>query len=433
MRLIKSLIISLLFCAGACASAQNIREQQLADPEKTTGVYYLYPEPVQGYTKPPRGYKPFYISHYGRHGSRYMSKESDYTETLEILGKAAEANALTDLGKDVYERAKVMCAEAKDRSGELSPKGGMQHRGIAERMYMNHPKLFKGKAEVNSQSTQVLRCVLSMAAFTERLKEMNPHIRIRRESGVRPTRTLNFLTGVPDNGVDPEYKDYLKNGRWTEEVTAWENTQMPAERFTKAIFSDMEYASGIDVRGLMNGLLGYARSVRNTEADFTFDDVFTPEELYLGSVADNYILYSKFGPSPMNAGYPRYLAALLLKEIIGKADAAAAGDGPAADLRFGHDGNLMALLNIMAVDGCTASCGNPADAAEQWPVYQITPMAANLQMVFFRKGDDIIVKFLHNERETKIPIESIDGVHYRWHDVRAFYMGILDTLEKPKL
>ncbi len=423
----------MLICAGASASAQNVRERQLADPEKTVGVYNLYPETLQRATKPPRGYKPFYISHYGRHGSRYMSKETDYTETLGILEQAAMAGALTELGQDVYERAKVMCAEARDRSGELSPKGVLQHRGIAERMYMNYPELFKGRAEVHSQSTQVLRCVLSMAAFNERLKEMNPKLQTHRESGVRPTRVLNFLTGVPDNGVDPEYKEYLKNGAWAAEVKAFEDGHISTERFMEAVFSDMEYASEVDARKLMNGLLGYARSVRNTEAGFTFDDVFTAEELYLGSVADNYVLYSKFGPSPMNAGHPRYLAALLLDEIIKKADAAVAGEGPAADLRFGHDGNLMALLNIMEIEGCTASCDNPADAAEQWPVYQITPMAANLQMVFFRKGDDVIVKFLHNERETKIPVKSIDGVYYRWQDVRDFYMDILDNMEKPKL
>ncbi len=66
-------------------------------------------------------------------------------------------------------------------------------------------------------------------------------------------------------------------------------------------------------------------------------------------------------------------------------------------------------------------------------MYQITPMAANIQVIFFRKGDDVIVKFMHNERETKIPIESIDGVYYKWNDVRKFYMDILDNLEKPGL
>ncbi len=432
MKHIKLLIISLLVCAGASASAQTVREQQLSDPENTVGVYYLYPEPTEAPTKAPKGYKPFYISHYGRHGSRYMSSYKDYAEVLEIMKKADEAGALSEYGKDVYRRGAVLSADAYDRGGELVLKGVQQHRGIAERMFMNYPKLFKGKADIYSQSTQVLRCVLSMAAFNERLKEFNPKIQIERESGVRPTKRLNFLTGVPGL-IDDEYNEFMKKGGWLKDLAAFEEEHLPTSRLMSKIFSDKEYASEVDDRKLMSGLLKFARSVRNPEMDFNFDDVFTAEELYWGSVVDNYALYVKFGPSPLNAGYPKYYAAKLLGEMIEDADEAIAGNGREADLRFGHDGNLMALLNMMEIEGCHASCTDPVSAAEQWPVYQITPMGANLQIIFFRKGEDVIVKFLHNERETRIPAESIDGVHYSWPVVRDYYMNMINSLEKPSL
>ncbi len=424
MKHFKLLIFLLLICAGASASAQAVREQLLSDPENTVGVYYLYPEPEEVLTKAPKGYKPFYISHYGRHGSRYMSKYEDYAEVLGIMKAADEAGALSEYGKDVYGRVKTLSADAYDRGGELVLKGVHQHRGIAERMYMNYPKLFKGKAEIYSQSTQVLRCVLSMAAFNERLKELNPKLMIERESGVRPTKRLNFLTGVPGL-IAPEYEEFMKKGTWVEELAAFEAEHLPTGTFMDKLFSDKDYASKVDDRKLMRGMLKFARSVRNPEMDFNFDDVFTAEELYWGSVVDNYTLYVKFGPSPLNQGYPKHYADGLLKEMIADADEAVKGDGPAADLRFGHDGNLMALLNAMGIEGCTASCSDPVSAMEEWPVYQITPMAANLQIVFYRKGDDVIVKFLHNERETKIPIESIDGVYYRWNDVREYYLSRL--------
>ena len=32
--------------------------------------YYAYPTPTAKYTKAPAGYKPFYLSHYGRHGKK---------------------------------------------------------------------------------------------------------------------------------------------------------------------------------------------------------------------------------------------------------------------------------------------------------------------------------------------------------------------------
>ena len=49
-----------------------------AQYEKYGGVYYAYQAPKVKYTPVPKGYKPFYISHYGRHGSRWMPKDSRY-------------------------------------------------------------------------------------------------------------------------------------------------------------------------------------------------------------------------------------------------------------------------------------------------------------------------------------------------------------------
>ena len=53
-------------------------------------------------------------------------------------------------------------------------------------------------------------------------------------------------------------------------------------------------------------------------------------------------------------------------------------------------------------------------------------MAGNIQMVFFRnKAGDVIVKFMHNERETSIPVETDIYPFYHWGDVRAYYLGLL--------
>ncbi|MDE5794833.1 MAG: histidine-type phosphatase, partial [Muribaculaceae bacterium] len=54
------------------ASAANVVESMIAEcPEKAGGIYYAYE--VQKDTLPtvPDGYAPVYISHYGRHGSRW--------------------------------------------------------------------------------------------------------------------------------------------------------------------------------------------------------------------------------------------------------------------------------------------------------------------------------------------------------------------------
>ena len=72
-----------------------------ADPNKTGGVYFAYPSTKADNTPAPKGYRPFHISHYGRHGSRYLISENDYEWIASLMHRADEAGALTPLGRDL--------------------------------------------------------------------------------------------------------------------------------------------------------------------------------------------------------------------------------------------------------------------------------------------------------------------------------------------
>lgn len=56
-------------------------------------------------------------------------------------------------------------------------------------------------------------------------------------------------------------------------------------------------------------------------------------------------------------------------------------------------------------------------------------MAGNIQIVFYKKGkghnNDILVKFLLNEEEAKIPIEAYSYPYYKWTDVKRFLQAKL--------
>ena len=43
-----------------------------AQYERLGGVYFAYPVTATKMAAAPEGYEPFYISHYGRHGSRWL-------------------------------------------------------------------------------------------------------------------------------------------------------------------------------------------------------------------------------------------------------------------------------------------------------------------------------------------------------------------------
>ena len=57
-----------------------------------------------------------------------------------------------------------------------------------------------------------------------------------------------------------------------------------------------------------------------------------------------------------------------------------------------------------------------------WQDYRISPMGANLQIVFFRnKAKDVLVKFLLNETEVTLPFKSGTSPYYPWEEVRDFF------------
>lgn len=83
------------------AMAQTSFEEISADLNKSGGVYLAYPEVTTRQTPAPKGYTPFYVSHYGRHGSRYLLGDGDFTMTISLLEKAENEGCITPLGKDV--------------------------------------------------------------------------------------------------------------------------------------------------------------------------------------------------------------------------------------------------------------------------------------------------------------------------------------------
>ena len=65
--------------------AHNLKEEIIQSPEKMGSIYYAYPTPNGIQTPVPEGYSPFYISHYGRHGSRWMTSDERYLEVIRVF------------------------------------------------------------------------------------------------------------------------------------------------------------------------------------------------------------------------------------------------------------------------------------------------------------------------------------------------------------
>lgn len=411
----KKIVFSILFLMSVL---QVLPQESLLNDytcEQLGSIYYAYPTPKASYTPVLKGFKPFYISHYGRHGSRWITSDERYTKVLDVFN----VHALTPLGENVKERLLAVWNDAQGRSGDLTPLGERQHQAIAERMFHHFPDIFHKNTKISARSSIVLRCVMSMSAFCERLKELNSSLQITREAN---QRYMNYLAYT-----SKELSEFSSNeAEWRKEFFQYENKNIHPQRLITSLFKYPEEIR--EPHELMMGLYWIASDIQNTElAPLSFYDIFEKEELFGIWKTINYRMYLCNAAAPLNNGVAALSAKSLLQNIIESADEAIQAGDVGATLRFGHDTFFIRLLALMQIEGCSNQEINPELFYQVWQDFKVSPMAGNLQLIFFKdKKENVLVKFLHNENEVRIPITSVDGVYYKWDDVKLFYNNLMN-------
>lgn len=405
-------IVFLMLPREVEAQESLLREELYRQPEKTGSIYYAYPSPAGEYTSVPEGYIPFYVSHYGRHGSRWLTSDDRYRQVLDVF----ENQELTPLGKDVLGRLKIVWEDAQGRSGDLTPLGERQHKDIAERLYSNYPQVFQGDAAISARSSTAGRCIMSMSAFCERLKELNPSLRLTREANQRYMDYIAYTT--------PEGKAFSSDTAfWRKDFNAFEQTHIRPERLISSLFVNPEKIA--HPNELMMGFYWIASDMQNVELTLSFYDIFEKAELFDIWQTINYRMYVCNAAAPINKGIMPLCAVSLLRNIIDSADKAIRQCTPCATFRFGHDTNLIRLLALIQLEGCSNRETNPERYSLAWQDFRVSPMAANLQIIFFKNDvGHVIVKLLHNECEVKLPIDTAIAPYYPWEAVRTYFVSL---------
>ena len=424
MNLRIKILVFILATVGLGVNAQTTFEEISADLNKAGGVYLAYPKVEAKQTPAPKGYKPFYVSHYGRHGSRYLLGDRDYLWIIQLMQKADSINGLTPLGKDVLKRLALVWQEVQGRAGDLTPLGVRQHRGIAERMYKNFPEVFSGKRSVSARSTVVYRCAMSMVAFGDRLKGLNPKLDISYEMSEKYMSYLNYHTDRSNAFTNGE------KGPWVEEYRKFEKAQVKPDRLVNSLFSNADFIRcEVNPDNLMWGLYWIAVDMQDIETPLSFYDIFTVREMFDLWQCVNYRFYMGNANPLASKGIVMANAKSLVENIIESADNAIKDRSTAATLRFGHDGNIIPLLALLQVENFDVSIEPSAGIYKHWCDFKAAPMASNLQFVFYEnKGGDVLVKIMHNEKEVHIPVKTDIWPYYHWNAVKDYYQKRLATL-----
>ena len=424
MKLMKRTIISCLI--GSCfmipVEAQTSKSELLSHLELASGNYCNYPNPTGHITPAPAGYEPFYVSHYGRHGSRYMTDDDAYKYVLGKMDTAQVRGWLTEKGKEVYERLKVAAADAYHRDGDLTQLGGRQHRAIAHRLCVNYPSLMMQPITVKANSSTVRRCMLSMANFCQELLIMNPSLNISMDASEHDMYYIipNDSIEIPKSETDGDLYDKLDTFR---------HEKLNGRHQIELLFNDTKAASTfIDGYQFADALWNITSDMLCLpELGLSFNDLFTEDELIDGFRVYNasWCLWEGLMPGSRHNYYAIYP---LLKNFLDEADLMIASGKKGVRLRFGHDSVVLPFSFILGVQEAMGGTDDMEDLHNHFSIFRLIPMAGNVQLVFFRKqgSDDILVKFLMNENETSVPITTDCYPFYHWKDVRTYYRNMLE-------
>ena len=414
----RSLTIGLLLIFAGVAFAQTSKKEIFKDIYRTGSNYFAYPGPkAKALTKAPEGYVPFYISHYGRHGSRYMSNNEYYVTAINKLDSARQMGILTALGEDVLAKLRIGYADAWHRDGDLSKLGAQQHHDIAHRMYERFPELLSQPLNIDAKASTSRRVMLSMFNFCQELQRMNPSLEILMDASKHDFRyVVEDLTIQP--AVTPQSEAYEQ-----QRSAIFESAHNPT-RLMASLFTDVKKAETfVNGRDLMEALYNVAEDLQNVpELNISLIEVFTKDELF--NMWQGYNAGWLLNTGLVPGSTPYYLQQKeVLDSIVSTADKVILAGKPTATLRFSHDSSVLPLTYLLGLKEAMGGVTDIKNLYKYISIDKIIPMAANIQIIFYRKADsdDILVKFLLNENETSVPALKTDvAPYYHWKDVRAY-------------
>lgn len=379
--------------------------------------------PRKSLTPAPKGYEPYYMSHYGRHGARWLLNDRDYSAPITTLKDAKKAGVLTAEGEKVLAKLEEIQKTSKGHLGDLTPLGEKQHHGIGKRMVQNFPEIFKAKGLlIDARSTTSVRSILSMMAECEELMQANPTATIHNEANEANMTYMN----APKEGLQRANESKARPIQ-----NEWGARMRDPHRLMKVLFSDQDWVyMNVMPTSLMGSIYDIATNQQSHDGDTELLDIFTPEELYRLWNGNNLYWYLNYANAPQTGNVMPWMHANLLRNIIETADTVTRKQ---ATLRFGHDTVVLPIISLMELGGMGCSIDNLEELDTYFRSYMAIPTACNFQLILYRpkKGmGDILVKALLNENEVTMPVKTSIYPYYKWNDVREYY---LEKLKKqPK-
>ena len=417
----------LILAVSSCrlSVAQSVIDLIKQRPSYASCNYDVYPDSITAKLTPaPAGKKPFYISHYGRHGSRYISNRSGFDTPYFMMLHADSLDELTPTGQQVLRHMNNIMRNTEGRWGELTGYGKQQMQNIGRRMAERFPEVFHPGANVTCISTVVPRCIESMGSLAMEMLQVCPQLHITMQASKRTQWYMNYQ--------DKKLRNSYMTPEAQKALDAYTATRMGNTRLMELIFKNPDIAEEfVNQEDFSYYLMkmGLFQLNTNFNRNTNLIGLFNTNDLYRMWQVDNAYWYLQHGACKLNGGNQPYTQRHLLKKMIADADSCIKLPDPGAQLRFGHETVLLPLVCLIGVNGFDFSTDNLDELeGHGWWCSSVFPMASNLQFIFYRsnpKDKDVLVKVLLNEVEATLPISTDCAPYYHWSDFRQYCLNKL--------
>ncbi|MEG0517189.1 MAG: hypothetical protein RR523_16230 [Cetobacterium sp.] len=382
----------------------------------------------------PNGYKPFFINHLGRHGSRHLSSPKYDVSLYELLSIAEKEGAITPEGLELKNSIAQLMEIEKGNYGLLTDVGVKEQKDIAKRFYENNKEIF-GK-DIFASSTYVERAQQSRDAFLEELGQYTPNINFKVSTNNKKDILLRFFD------LSPEYEEFSENGSWKKELNTYSksknfNNEVLNQLFSKDFIKRLETGEFKlkDSKGktVLKNPTDAVRNLydlyiiqANIGKDLGFGKYFSEEQLKWYEEVDNLSDFYEKGPGKNGEDIATNIAFPLLENFIVTSDDAIKNQNTSANLRFAHAETTIPFITLLEINGYSAKEDNIEKVYDKWLGRDISGMSTNIQWIFYKNNqNDILVKILHNEKDAELPIATSMKPYYKWDDVKNFYTNKL--------
>ena len=398
-------------------------------PSYASCNYHVYPDSITTPLTPsPAGKKPFYISHYGRHGSRYISSRSGYDIPYIMMLQADSLDELTPVGRKVLHEMNLIMQDTENRWGELTGYGKKQLQQIGRRLAERFPEVLCPGARVSAVSTPVPRCIESMGSCMLEMLQVCPQLQITMQSSQRNQWYMNHQDRqLRRNYMTPEAR---------KAYDAYTAHRLGNTRLMELIFKNPDIVKEVvdeDQFGYYLMKMGLFQLNTDYNQHTNLMSLFHTDDLYLMWQIDNVLWYIQHGACKLNGSRQPYSQRYLLRQMIADADSCILLDQPGAQFRFGHETVLLPLVCLIGVNGFDLETDNLDELEEKgWWCSSVFPMGCNLQFIFYRsdpKDQDVLFKVLLNEVEGTLPLQPVSGPYYRWSDFREYCLNKLSKYQ----